>query len=75
MNRRDKLLRKAHYETFVITLRSGESFEGLLADVDEKVVKLVGASLVDGEDRAPVDGDLYLPRENVLYLQNPGGRP
>lgn len=75
MSPRDKLLRHAYHELFLVTMRSGEAFEGLLAATDDKVVKLVAASLVDGNDRKRVDGDLYLPRENVLYLQSPGGMP
>lgn len=75
MNRKDRLLRAAHLERFVVTLTSGETFDGLLADCDDNSVKLVGASAVSDTETVSVDGDLYLPRDKVAYMQNPGGRP
>ena len=75
MNRRDRLLRQVHLQRFIVTLTSGETFDGLLADVDDNSVKLVGAFAVDANNRETVDGDLYLPRSKVLYMQNPEGRP
>jgi len=75
MNRRDRLLRAAHLERFVVTLTSGETFDGLLADADDNSVKLVGAYAVSDKESVSVDGDLYLPREKIAYMQNPGGRP
>ena len=75
MNRRDRLLRQVHLQRFIVTLSNGETFDGLLADADDNTVKLVGAFAVDAKNREPVDGDLYLPRTKVLYMQNPEGRP
>jgi len=75
MNRKDRLLRAAHLERFVVTLTTGETFEGLLADCDDNSVKLVGASAVSESETVAVDGDIYLPREKIAYMQNPGGRP
>jgi len=75
VNRRDRLLRQVHLQRFIVTLTSGDTFDGLLADADDHTVKLVGAFAVDAKNREPVDGDLYLPREKIAYLQNPEGRP
>jgi hypothetical protein len=75
MNRKDRLLRAAHLERFVVTLTTGETFDGLLADADDNSVKLVGAYAVSEKETVQVDGDLYLPRDKVAYMQNPGGRP
>jgi hypothetical protein len=69
------LLRQVHLQRFIVTLTSGETFDGLLADADENSVKLVGAFAVDAKSRESVDGDLYLPRSKVLYMQSPEGRP
>ena len=71
MNRRDRLLRQVHLQRFIVTLTSGETFDGLLADADDNTVKLVGAFAVDAKNRESVDGDLYLPRIKVLYMQAP----
>jgi len=75
MNRKDRLLRAAHLERFVVTLTTGETFDGLLADADDNSVKLVGAYAVSDSESVAVDGDLYLPRQKISYMQNPGGRP
>lgn len=76
MNRRDRLLRQVHLQRFVVTLGSGETFDGLLADADDNTVKLVDAYAVDEKSRQSVDGEMYLPRLNISYMQSPnGGHP
>ena len=75
MNRRDRLLRQVHLQRFVITLGSGETFDGLLADADDNCVRLVDVFAVDEKSRVSVDGEMYLPRLNISYMQNTGGRP
>jgi hypothetical protein len=72
MGRRDRLVRRVLLERFVATLRDGASFEGLLADADEKTFRFVDAWALDGKNRVSVDGELFLPRSEVLYLQKPG---
>jgi hypothetical protein len=71
--RRDKLVRQALRDRFVATLRNGESFDGLLVDADEKTFRFADAWAVDKNNRVKVDGELFLPRTEVLYLQRPGG--
>lgn len=73
MGRRDKLIRQHLRERFVVTLRSGESFDGLLVDADEKTFRFVDAFAIDGKNRVGVDGELFIPRDESLYLQKPGG--
>jgi hypothetical protein len=75
VNRRDRLLRQVHLVRFVVTLGSGETFDGLLADADDNSVRLVDVFAVDEKSRVAVDGDMYLPRLNISYMQSPGGRP
>jgi len=75
VNRRDRLLRQVHLQRFIVTLTSGETFDGLLADTDDNHIRFVDAYAVDEKSRQSIDGDLYLPREKIAYLQNPGGRP
>lgn len=69
---KDRLLKRLLRERFVITLRSGESFDGLLVDADERTVRLVDSFALDGSQRARVDGDIFLPRSEIVYLQKPG---
>jgi len=70
---RDKLVRQALRERFVATLKGGETFDGLLVAADEKTFRFVDAFAVDGKNRVRVDGELFLPRAEVAYLQKPGG--
>ena len=73
---RDRLLAAALRERFVITLQDGSAFDGLLVDVDAKVLVLVQASTpTAGGSRVMVDGALYLERSLVHYMQRPGGLP
>jgi hypothetical protein len=68
---RDRLLKTLLRERFVVTMTSGEAFDGLLDRYDESHIELVDASahLKDGKVR--VDGRLYLPRAQVAYMQRP----
>lgn len=70
MAARDQLLRRMLRERFIVTLRTGEAFDGLLIDVDEKTLRLGNAVVVAANGRhTPVDGELYVPRTEVIYLQ------
>ncbi|MBC7594521.1 MAG: hypothetical protein H7288_11385 [Kineosporiaceae bacterium] len=69
---KDRLLKQLLRERFVITLRTGESFDGLLVDADEKTVRLVDAVALTEAGRRVVDGELFVPRAEIVYLQKPG---
>lgn len=69
--RRDRLVRQALRERFVFTMHGGASFEGLLLDADDKTVKVADAYVLSGGSRVVVDGDLFLPRPEVAYMQRP----
>lgn len=72
MARRDQLIRRLLRERFIVTLQGGETFDGLLIDIDDKTVRLGNVSAIDGRNRALVDGELYVPRDQVVYFQRPG---
>lgn len=75
---RDRLMKRLLRERYVFTLASGENFEGLLIDADEKTVQIADVYALmpkpnGAVDRLQVDSyDMYLPRENVTYMQRPG---
>lgn len=73
MRGRDRLIRQALRERFVVTMSGGESFEGVLFEVDDTTLHLVDAYALDGHTRVSVDGGLFLPRARVSYLQRPEG--
>lgn len=69
---RDRLLAGRLRDRFVVTVESGETFVGLLGQVDERTVILhEAAALAANGDRTAVDGELYLPRGRVAYMQRP----
>jgi len=70
--RTDRLLRGLLRERFVVTLRNGAAFDGLLIDADDKTARLADAFGIDGRNRVKVDGELFIPRAEIVYLQRPG---
>lgn len=72
MARRDRLLREHLRERFVVTLKTGETFDGLLGDHDESNLQLIDPYMLSERGRAGVDGDLYLPRIQIAYMQRAG---
>lgn len=67
----DALLR----ERFVVTLRSGDTFDGLLERADANTIELRDPQAIKGDGgRVAIDGTLYLPRGEVIYLQRPDAR-
>jgi hypothetical protein len=76
MRRRDRLIRKALRDRFVITMHSGATVEGLLWAVDDHTVILADAATLSTlGQRTPIDGWVYLPRAAVAYLQRPQPPP
>lgn len=68
----DRVLADLVRERFVVTLLSGEAFDGLLEDADERTLVMVAVSAVHSDGQLlPIDGRLLLRREHVAYLQRP----
>lgn len=66
---RDRLLKSLLRERFVVTLKTGEAFDGLLDRHDESLIELVDVFAVSETSRVQVDGRLYLPRPQIAYMQ------
>lgn len=64
-------------ERYVVTLTTGEAFDGLLRGSKGGVLVFVDAVALDEKSgavvRHPIDGELFLDRVNVAYMQKPGG--
>lgn len=69
--RADGLIREKLRHRFLVTLKTGDAFDGLLIDVDGRTVVLRDARQVTGDGSVPVDGELLLMREDIAYLQRP----
>lgn len=65
----DRLMNSLYVERVIVTLRTGEAFGGLLTDLDDRMLNLREAFSLPSRDT--VDGDLLIPRADVLYLQKP----
>lgn len=72
--RRDRVLRDHLRERFVVTLLSGETFDGLLDQWDESTLEFVDGYAVTERSRVQVDGRLFLPRARIAYMQRPDSR-
>ena len=73
-DRTGHILRQTLRERVVVTLNSGEAFDGVLLCADGKTYELVNAKALGAGERGadvPVDGSLLLPATSVLYLQRP----
>lgn len=68
----DVLMREHLLERYVVTVDAGETFSGLLAAVDDRTLVLRDVRvLLKDTTTSPVDGDIFLRRESVSYLQRP----
>lgn len=64
-------MRQLVRERFVVTMKSGDTFSGLLDNVDATTLEFVDASALAERGPVKVDGRLYLSRVDVAYLQRP----
>jgi hypothetical protein len=68
--RRDRLIKQALRERFLITTDMEESFEAILFDHDAMHFVLADAYSISAKgDRLKIDGQLWLPRARVKYMQ------
>ena len=59
-------------ERFVVTNVGGRAFSGLLHSIDDRTLVLVDCRVVkDDGGEIPVDGEVILRRDGVLYMQRP----
>lgn len=70
--RADRLV-KSHFRVrYLVTMASGEAFEGVLVDADPQHLVLADAQAVGPDNtRTAVDGWLWLPRPGIQYMQQP----
>ena len=72
MSRADRLLKRHIRTRYLVTLATGEAFDGVLIDADERHIVLADVeSVAPNGDRLTVDGHLWLPRPGVAYMQLP----
>ena len=68
------VLRDTLRERVIVTMKSGEAFDGVLIAADHRAWELVNAKAIGVGERGvdvPVDGSVILPSDNVAYCQRP----
>lgn len=56
---------------FVVTMKSGQTWQGVLTEVDVNTLALRSAVQVEADgSRVAADGFIYLPRSDVAYMQH-----
>ena len=74
MKRRSRLLTERLAERVIVTLKSGDAFEGVLWDADDRCWVLRNArALGAGKDGAPLplDGEVIVLSGEILHAQRP----
>lgn len=69
--KKDRVINYYLKDRFLISLTDGSAIEGLLLEVDEKTISLTDCFRVTIQTRISVDGTLFIPRSNILYMQKP----
>ena len=68
------ILRQKTHQAVVVTLKSGETFRGVVYQHDRHGLELRHAGIVEARSDAqilPADGGVFLRWENVAYCQFP----
>lgn len=70
MGRRDRIVRGLLRTRFLITTKGGATWDAVLMEADESSLMLFDAAMVhpDGS-RTPADGQVFVPRSDVAYMQ------
>lgn len=69
-----RAIKNRTFEQVVVTLKTGETFSGLLYEADGGAIVLTKSSAIGaGENRSdvPLDGELLILLPDVAYIQKP----
>jgi hypothetical protein len=68
--RSDRIVRKHLRARFIVTMKAGETWSGVLLDTDRLTLCLADVSAISPDGQAtPADGQVFLPRVDVAYMQ------
>lgn len=71
MRAHDKMLRLQVNERFLVTSTTDDTWDGQLKDVDDEHLVLRNAKALQAGEWVPVDGEIWLPRFSISYMQKP----
>ena len=58
-------------ERVVVTLKDGQAFRGLFNNADKNTLTLLDVEYLKPEGTTKVDGEVFIPREHIAYIQRP----
>lgn len=67
--RGDSVLKRRERAQWVVTLKDGTAFRGVLTDHDRRSIVLSDADHMGGDSRTPVDGEVVILLGDVKYAQ------
>lgn len=71
---RSRVLSSRFRERVIVTIKTGDSFDGILFSADDKALVLRSASALGAGERKtdlPIDGELIVLLPDVAYIQRP----
>ena len=70
MAKPDRIVRMYLRDRFVVTTKSGQTWRGLLIDIDDNTLLLADCDALSPDGTAThADGQVYIPRPDVAYMQ------
>ena len=66
-----QIVRGLFREVVVVTLKTGETFRGVLVAADAHALLFREAAQLAERDAVGIDGELIVPRVDIAYLQRP----
>lgn len=71
MSRADRVVRRLLRTEFLVTMKTGQTWQGILLEVDDRTLVLHSAAEIQPDGtRVSADGQIYLPRSDVAYMQH-----
>lgn len=69
--RADWLLNSILRDRVVVTLKDGQSFRGIFNGGDKNHLCLLDAEYLKPDGLTKVDGEVFIPRDHVAFVQKP----
>lgn len=68
--RADRVLRKYLRTRFLITTKAGQTWDGLVLEVDDRTIALTDVESIGADGtRTTAAGQVFIPRGDVAYMQ------
>ena len=72
MTKHDRLIERHVRTRYLVTLVDGEGFDGIVVDADWRHLVLADVDHIAATgDRVKADGQVWVPRERIAYMQQP----